>query len=66
MKLPFAHSIETKLLNPDHLYLAVQTRRTFELDDIEGVAVDDTLYRHIHVDLKTGELFETYVGPISL
>lgn len=66
MKLPFTHSIETKLLSPDHLYLAIQTRRTFDTPDTDGVAVDDSLYRHIHVDLNTGEFIENYIGPISL
>jgi hypothetical protein len=66
MKLPFFHSVETKLLGPDHLYLAIQTRRTHDAPDTDGVAIDDSLYRHIHVDLQTGELIENYVGPISL
>lgn len=66
MKLPFHNSIETKLLAPDHLYLAIQTRRTHDIDDIDGIAVDDSLYRHIHIDLKTGEFIKNYIGPISL
>lgn len=62
---PFYNLVEQRLIN-GCLQLSIQTKRTHDVNDIDGVMVDNSLYRHIVIDLETGEFIDNYIGPITL
>jgi hypothetical protein len=45
----------------------VQTRRIIDtVDDVPGVMTDNSVYRHLSIDLATGDVLDNYPGPIHL
>lgn len=62
---PFCHLLEHRVID-GCLHLSIQTRATHDTPDIDGVMVDNSIYRHLVMDLDTGELVDNYLGPISL
>ena len=62
---PFCHLIEQRVID-GKLHLSIQTRATRDVDDIDGIMVDNSIYRHLVMDLTTGALVDNYLGPITL
>ena len=63
---PFCHLLEQRI-DGDVLTLLVQTRRTIDtVDDVPGMMTDNSVYRHLAIDLNTGDLLDNYAGPVHL
>ena len=63
---PFSHIVEQRIVN-DHLFLSIQTKTTIDsVSDIDGIMVDNSVYRHLVVDLTSGDVLDNYPGPIGL
>lgn len=62
---PFCHIVEQRVIG-GCLHLSIQTRATHDVDDADGVMVDNSVYRHIVVDLADGRLVDNYLGPVYL
>lgn len=62
---PFCYLLEHRVID-GCLHLSIQTRDTHDVDDIDGVMVDNSIYRHIVMDLADGRLVDNYLGPIGL
>jgi hypothetical protein len=66
MLQPFSYIVEQRIID-DTLHLAVQTRRIIDtVDDVPGVMTDNSVYRHLSIDLATGDVLDNYPGPIHL
>ena len=63
---PFYNLIEQRIID-GRLHLSIQTKRTIDtVDDVPGIMTDNSVYRHMVMDLETGEFIDNYLGPIGL
>lgn len=63
---PFCNIVEQRIID-GNLDLLVQTRQTIDtVDDIDGTMVDNSAYRHITINLDTGDVIDNYMGPHGL
>ena len=61
---PFSNIVEQRLIGDD-LHLTIQTRATHDTPDIDGVMVDNSMYRHLIINLADGALVDNYLAPIG-
>lgn len=63
---PFCNMIEQRVID-GFLHMTVQTKRTIDtVDDVPGYMTDNSVYRHMVIDLDTGEFVDNYLGPHGL
>lgn len=63
---PFCNIVEQRIIG-GNLDLLIQTRQTIDtVDDIDGTMVDNSAYRHITINLDTGDVIDNYMGPHGL
>lgn len=63
---PFCHIIEQRVID-GFLHLSIQTKQTIDsVSDTDGIMVDNSVYRHLVIDLTSGDVLDNYPGPIGL